>query len=385
MKTLLFCNLIPDKLGAYEAYVAALGRVFRGAGDELVPVVAREPVADVARVWRAAGIRWRVLAAWTSGTGREHAWGFCLPAWRLLRDESPDVAAVNFGNELPTLAVAVLARVLLRVPPRWVWIQHQQMRAPSAVTRLASRIRLLMLGVDRFVALYGRGADALRDRGIPSDRIVVMENAIADQPLARAPGWLHAELALPPATPLVVTTSWLIPRKRVDWILRAFASAPAAGDAPAVLLIVGEGPERASLEALARDLGIGGRARFLGRRQDVRDLLPECAVLVLASSAEASAYAIIESMAAGIPSVVTDVGAASEQIVDGESGFVVGVDGANALAARIAALLTDAALRRRLGAAARARFLARYQLEDSVRRYHALYRDLAGHGNRGGA
>ncbi len=369
MKTLFFCNLIPDKRGAYEALLVALGREFRAAGDELVLVFARDPVPAVAAEFRAAGLRWELIEGWSSGAGREHAWAFCRPALGLVRRERPDVAVVNFGNELPTLAVA-----LATPRTRWVWVQHQQMQDPSPLARHVSRIRLLSFAVAHFIAVYEGGRESLRKRGISAKRVSFVDNAIQDFMPTRPAGWLAQELGLARDTPLVVTTGWLIPRKRIDFGLRAFARV--VGDA--VLLVIGEGPERAELERLAGELGVAGRVRFLGRRNDVREILPECAVLMHTSLAETCTYAITEAMAASVPAVVTEAGAAREQIADGESGFVLAREDVDGLAGRLSLLLNDAAMRARFGAAARARFLARYTLENSARRYHELYRAVAG-------
>jgi len=154
MKLLLFCNLIPLKTGAYETLLAAIGSEFKKVNDEFVVVFAGEPIPPVAESLRAAGVRWHILPEWVGRGGRFHwgmvslgkkcngsnpttsfslnpqspisnlqsrervrPWGFVLPALRLLRQERPDVAAVHFGNELPTLVVSLLSKVAMRNPP----------------------------------------------------------------------------------------------------------------------------------------------------------------------------------------------------------------------------------------------------------------------------
>ncbi|MDA0578075.1 MAG: glycosyltransferase family 4 protein [Verrucomicrobia bacterium] len=380
MKTLVFCNLVPNKWGAYEAYLEALGRTFAAAGDVLVVGFAGAPIPEAAERFRAASIRWHILEGWIAADGKVQPWGFCGPALRLLRHERPDVIALNYGNELPGLVVALVARLGCGVRARWVWVQHQQMRDPRPWACVISRIRLLTIGFHRFVALYAGGGESLRKRGIDAGRITVLENAISEHQPTRTPGWLHAELGIVSDTPLVVSTGSLISRKRVDMALRVFAQAVASRNTPALLVIVGDGPERTALEALAHTLGIADRVRFLGRRADVREIMAASGLLLHTASAEASAYAIIESMAAGIPALVTASGAAREQIANGETGFVVESADTAGLTQHLASMLTNAALRQRLGQAARARWRERYRLEDSVRQYHALYRKVAGGG-----
>ena len=376
MKTLFFCNLIPLKSGAFEALLAAIGVEFRKAGDEFVVVFAGEPVEPVAAALREAGVRWRLIEGWSEGHGREHAWHFVRPALALLRQERPDVAVVHFGNEFPTLAVSLLARLTLSPRPRWVWQQDQQIRDPGAVGRRLSRIRSLLLGVDRYVAVYDGGRRSLLKRGIPDGRISVIYNSIAPHAPLRSRGWLRAELGLAPQATLIVSTGSLIPRKRQDFVLRACARLKDRSVTDWRLLVIGDGPERQPLLALADQLGLKGRVHFLGLRSDVREILAEADVLVHASLAETCTYAITESMAAGIPAVVTEAGASREQIVSGITGHVLAAEDIEGFAARLAELVDDGASRLAMGQAAKQRWMERYRLEVAAGQYWTLYASL---------
>jgi glycosyltransferase involved in cell wall biosynthesis len=377
VKVLHFCNLAPRKTGAYEAVVCAIAARCREQGDTYRPVFAAEPIAPVAEGLRAAGAPWHVLSAWIGPDGRERPWGFCRPALRLLRLERPDVAAVHFGNELPSLFVSLLAPIAARPRVRWVWEQDQQVRDPSGLARCFSRLGLLRATFSRFVAVYDGGRRSLRLRGIPDDRIEVIHNGVGDCRATRPAGWLRAELGLPSGSVVAVSAASLIARKRIDFLIRAVGQARADVKAPVALLVVGDGPLAESLEALATDLGLGGSVRFLGLRNDVRDILSEADLLVHASTAETCTYAISEAMAAALPAVVTDAGAAREQIADGESGYVVARDDAAGFADRLAWLIADPAARRRMGQAARARWAAHYRIEEAAARFADLYRRVA--------
>lgn len=377
MKTLFFCNLIPVKTGAFEALLAAIGTEFAKTGDEFVVVFGGEPIVPVAQSLQAAGVRWQVLPHWADGPGREHAWRFVLPAVGLVRRERPDVTVVHFGNELPTLAASLLTRLWGGRHTRWVWQQDQQIRDPGRLGRHLSRIRLLAAGVDHFVAVYQGGRQSLIKRGIPEARIAVIPNSIAPFEPPRAPGWLRRELALPSDVILLVATSSLIARKRVDFLVRACAGLPAGIAADWRLLIIGEGPEREALVAEARQLGVDQRVHFLGLRNDVRAILAEADVMIHAALSEAFSYAITESMAAGIPAVVTEAGAAREQIEDGRSGFVVARDDLEGFTSRVGVLMADPARRRLMGAAARQRWMAHFRLDVCAERYHRLYQELS--------
>jgi len=372
VKVLFFCNLVPDKPGAFERLLAEIGRQCGAGGDALVVVAAGAPHPTVAAWFREARVRWHRVEGWTDERGRVRPWRFCRPALRLVRAERPDVAVVHFGNELPSWLVSVAGPRVVK----WVWQQDQQIAPATVLTRRLSRLRLLAQRFDHFVAVYAGGARSLLERGIAAERMTVIPNGVAEPVRQRPPGWLRAALDLPVGSVLALSVNALIPRKRVDLQVLALARLPSGG--PVVhLAVVGDGPERDALGALAQAQGVERRVHFLGRRDDVTELLLEADVLLLTSRAEGSAYVLAEAMAAGIPAIATDAGAAREQIADGVSGRVVPGDDVAAVAGALSALVGDAELRRRMGEAARARWQSRYRVEQSAAAYVALYRRLA--------
>ena len=131
--------------------------------------------------------------------------------------------------------------------------------------------------------------------------------------------------------------------------------------------LVGDGEERAALEVLRRKLGLEETVEFLGWRTDVDQILDESDLLVLPSLAnECLPYAILEAMGHGLPVVSTDVAGIPEEIVDGETGYVVAPGDASALAAAIARVCDDPEAARRLGAAGRERVRTEFSLERMV-------------------
>jgi glycosyltransferase involved in cell wall biosynthesis len=123
----------------------------------------------------------------------------------------------------------------------------------------------------------------------------------------------------------------------------------------AVLLIVGDGPLRGELEREAAACGLGRSVRFVGSQPDVTSFYLGADVFVLPSLTEGLSNALLEAMAAGLPVVASDVRGNREVVEDGVSGFLVDWADADAAARRVARLLEDAVLRRRLGTAARRR------------------------------
>jgi glycosyltransferase involved in cell wall biosynthesis len=192
---------------------------------------------------------------------------------------------------------------------------------------------------------------------------------------------LRARLGIPAEAVMLMSVGSLIPRKRMDFIVKALG--PVLRTAKnAWVLVAGDGPESSALESLARREVSDGRIRFLGLRDDVRDLLAAADVCVHASVAEACTYAVTESMSAGIPAVVTEAGAHREQIEDGCSGYVLGCDDSAGFAARVAELVNDPARRRSMGERALERWRQHFQVEAQAAAYHALYRRVSAGGEK---
>jgi glycosyltransferase involved in cell wall biosynthesis len=390
MKTLFFCNLIPLKLGALEKALAGIAQEFKNAGDEFVVVFSREPIAPVAELLRSNGARWHVLKEWADGPGQVRPWGYVFPALHLLRVERPDVAVVHFGNEIPTGVTILLSRLLGMGRIKWVWQQDQQIQDPGRVAKCVSRIRLLSLVADHFVAAYEGGRASCRKRGIPMEKITVIRNSVSRYHPARPANWLRQELGIGAEDVILTTIGSLIPRKRIDFILRCCAAHCPEGASsgcsvannvtpvlpPWRLLVIGDGPEREQLALLAQELGIASRVHLLGLRNDVREILAVSDIYVHAASAEACPYAITESMAAGIPAVVLDAGAAKEQVENGVSGYVLEDADQAVFSARLQGLMADVEKRAEMGRRAETRWRNRFTLEATAPEYHRLYRRL---------
>lgn len=134
------------------------------------------------------------------------------------------------------------------------------------------------------------------------------------------------------------------------------AIAQLAEDRPGLKLIVaGDGPDRARLEARAHMLGISNNVKFLGYQSQaqVRELLQKTDVFAMASFAEGVPVVLMEAMAAGVPVVATRIAGVPELVEDSVSGFLVPPGDAHAIAAKTALLLDDSKMRNRFGAAGR--------------------------------
>ena len=164
----------------------------------------------------------------------------------------------------------------------------------------------------------------------------------------------------------------LVKQKGADVLVEAFKRVMEKHKAE--LLIVGDGPERESLERLCRGLGVA--AEFSGYVEDTEEVLRKSSVLVLPSREEGFGLVLLEAMAAGVPVVATRVGGIPEIIADGENGLLVDREDPEALAEAISRILADPELRRRLVAKG-FETLTRFSWEKMADEVDDVYRELA--------
>jgi L-malate glycosyltransferase len=174
------------------------------------------------------------------------------------------------------------------------------------------------------------------------------------------------------ATDVLVHVSNFRAVKRVDLVVQAFAKV--AAQRPAVLVLVGDGPERGPAQVLVRSLGLQQRCVFLGNREDCVPVLQAGDVFVQASDSESFGLAALEAQACGVPVVSTRVGGVPEVIDDGENGLLAPPGDADALAAAVISLLEDRARWQRMSESSRSSAVQRFALATAVDRYEACYR-----------
>lgn len=185
---------------------------------------------------------------------------------------------------------------------------------------------------------------ATREWSLPEDRVRYIPNGIDLSRFAPSP-------PRPADQPVVIgTVAALRPEKNVARLILAFARLPAS----VRLHIVGDGECRASLERLAGGLELGDRVAFLGYSDAIPEHLAGWDVFALSSDTEQMPIGVLEAMAAGLPVASTDVGDVRHMVAEENAALVAGKD-AGSLAASLRALVDDAGLRVRLGAANRVR------------------------------
>ena len=269
-------------------------------------------------------------------------------ACRSLGDAPPIVRTRHISAPLPDNA-----------PTRWLYT-----RATDRIVTTGEKLREQML----------------RETGVAADRVVSIPTGIelgrfhpGDRNAARA------QTGLPASAALVGIVATLRSWKGHRYLLQALAS---LGRGDVHLAIVGDGPQREALEALAKDLGLSARVTFAGNQADVAPWMQAFDLFCLPSYAnEGVPQALMQAMACGLPVVTTPVGSIEEIVADGDTGVLVPPQDTERLRDAIARLLGDEASRRKLGS--RASEVARERFGDDrmVERMLAVFRAAsASHG-----
>jgi glycosyltransferase involved in cell wall biosynthesis len=239
----------------------------------------------------------------------------------------------------------------------------------------ASILAMLRHAFDHVAGVHGVSQDIIEQAaslGLRARRSWVIRPAVDTSMFAPAP-------EQPPAPPLrVVMVGAIMWRKSYETAVLAVRRAIDRG-ADIHLVIIGEGDERRRIEHAIADLGVTGKVELAGPLPPaaVRDRMRASHVAMLSSVSEGIANSVIEGMASGLPVVATDAGGVHEAVRDGIDGFVVAPRDPDALAQRLCELARDPQLRAAMGASARARAVADFDLRGQGEQFVRCYRELA--------
>ncbi len=187
-------------------------------------------------------------------------------------------------------------------------------------------------------------------------------------------GEVRRTLGIPEAAVVACFVGRLEAQKGVDTLVEALAALPVE-ELGLYLLVVGDGAMKGDLEALVRARALAERVRFLSFRSDVERILGASDIFVLPSRFEAMSIALVEAIAAGLPSVVTDVGDNAAVVQRGTLGLVVAPGDARELASAMDALARDTDKRRTMAARAR-EAAAGYSVEATTRAVEQVYAEI---------
>ncbi|HEY5598251.1 MAG TPA: glycosyltransferase family 4 protein [Kiloniellales bacterium] len=334
-------------------------RKLRDAGHEVVGVCADGPMLDP---MRAEGFRIECIPSVRRLSPIAHVRAF-LALRRIFRRERFDI--VHAHTPIVSL-VARLAAAATGVPKvaytAHGFYFHEHM--PYAVRRLFIAAEWLAgRCTDILMTQSAEDAESARRYRLCRGAIETIGNGVdlrAFQPPAeigaRSRSNLRRELGAGPADRVVVTIGRLVKEKGFRELFQAMRQVDAK------LWVIGErlpseysGALAPMLRDIADDPDLGARVSLLGRRDDVPALLSAADVFVLPSYREGMPRSIIEAMASGLPVVATNIRGCREEVIDGETGFLVPIKDAHALAAALNRLVGDPALRQDMGQAGRMR------------------------------
>ncbi|WP_369258687.1 glycosyltransferase family 4 protein [Geodermatophilus amargosae] len=366
-----------DPIGGMQNHTASLTRCLDARGMRQTVVTARlagprgsTALGDGARVHRTGVPVPRFRQLWALAG---------LPAvLRAGRPAPVDVVHAHQGEDLATLLLARLAARVHGCP----LVVTLHCSVGHTLAGRGPKVRLLRaLGgwverstlrrADAVVVLTGRTAAAVRDDGVPADRVSTIPSGFDPALFAGSTGDVFPGVA----RPRIGYVGRLAPQKRPDRLVEAFGRMREC----ASLVVVGDGPDRALVERLAAAGPGAGRTTLAGFVEHARvpAVLASLDVLVLPSAYEEMGSVLTEAMAAGLPVVASDVGGIPEVVRDGVTGLLVPPGDVDALAAALDRVTADPALRARLSAGARARS-ADYAWPALSARVAAVYERLLG-------
>jgi glycosyltransferase involved in cell wall biosynthesis len=281
-----------------------------------------------------------------------------------LAELRPDVVHTHLVH-----ADAYGALASLGAPWRLVATKHNDDRfrtgpfrfVERALTRRAVRVIAITHALKRF---------SVERVGLPAAKIDVVHYGLDE-----VPAW--GEGAAPPDEPFVLVVGRLVEQKGIDVAVRAVALLPGVR-----LAVLGEGPERGRLEALARELGIGERLLLPGRVGDVGAWLRAAALVLHPVRWEGFGLAVLEAMLSARAVVASAVSAVPELVVDRETGLLVPPDDPEALASAAAELLVEPERAKRLGEAGLRRARAEFSVARMADATLAVYERASGSSDR---
>jgi len=266
----------------------------------------------------------------------------------------------------------------------WGRLAAKMVRVPVVCSALHStgwpdgvgRANRMLTGVtDAFIAVAESHGKFLVDfEHFPSRKVAVIPNGIDTnrfKPDQRSRAEIRQALGIDPNAPTIGIVAALRPEKNHEMFVDV-ANRVRQVIKDAQFLIIGEGPERARIEAAITKHSLGDSVRLLGNRSDTHRILAAIDVFALTSHNEANPVSILEALSTEVPVVSSRVGSISETVIDGETGFCVNSGDARAMALHIQELILDTTLNRTLGRQGRARVQERGSLFAMVTGYEEL-------------
>jgi sugar transferase (PEP-CTERM/EpsH1 system associated) len=298
---------------------------------------------------------------------------------RILKEIRPDVVHTRNWGAVDGIIGAYISRV-----PGIVHSEHgREFSDPEGRNKRRNIIRKgLSLFVDKYIAVSENLRQWLiRDVGIRKAKITTIINGVDTERFnTRDKRQLRYKYGYEDEDFILGTVGRLDPIKDHHLLIKAYAGLYRKYR-KIKLIIVGDGPCRQRLEVTTKTLGMKGNVHFLGKREDVPDILKLFDVFALSSIGEGLSNTILEAMATGIPVIATHVGGNSELVANGETGNLVPQGDIDRFAQALEQYILDKELAKKHGENGRLRVVSHFSLEKMVESYRKVYCDLLASGN----
>jgi glycosyltransferase involved in cell wall biosynthesis len=233
---------------------------------------------------------------------------------------------------------------------------------------LGAAILKLLRRADRVIVTSAASAREARQQGFSAEQVALIPNGVDMRRFKPQSGCAKARTS-------IMCVGRLIPGKGQSVLIDAFEQL--YRDCSSLRLhIVGDGPEKGSLEKKAAAMGLSHAIVFHGEAGSVETCLGTAGIVVQPSLSEGMSNVMLEAMAAGLPVVATRVGAAPDVILDGVNGMLVDAGSSDQIRTAVKKIISDEALARRLGAGARRTIEERYSISIVAEKYMELYHGL---------
>jgi glycosyltransferase involved in cell wall biosynthesis len=363
--------------GGYQNQALRLATELRKKGFTVHVVTQRHGTLAPYEVYQGIPIH-RVFAL---PSGHLAAWSYLAFAFLWMMRNRKRFQIIH-ANRSSSGLVAGLIGFLLRKPVLYKLTRGDEIDVKGFRTTLLGRlkVRCLKHTVGKFVAITKGIEKDLQSLGIPSTKLARIPNGIDLDHFSQRHETerVKSELGWEPETKVVTYVGRLIPAKGVDWLLEVWQDV-VRRERLARLLIIGDGPERSTLEAAANSLGTNNTVAFLGYQKQVPRFLAMTDIFVLPSRMEGVSNALLEAMCQGLPVVVADdkLGGNREVVDDQIDGYVVKIGDSASYADVLVKLLRDAELRRRFGRQGKDKIKQKFSLQSVVDRYCQIYSELS--------
>jgi glycosyltransferase involved in cell wall biosynthesis len=269
--------------------------------------------------------------------------------------------AFDFYANLTLIPAAKLARIPVIIG------SHRQLGDLLTSAQFKAQL-ILFHGCDRVVCNSRAAAERLVQAGLPDSKVVVIGNALPPEAFAEK----SPAVARVPGTMRVGMIARMNAHYKNHRVFLGAAARLAHRNSSIEFLLAGDGPLRTELERHAADLGLGRKVQFIGDRRDITAVLASVDVSVVPSASESLSNVMLESMAAGVPVVATNVGGNVELANDGR-GVLVAPNDEESLAVELEHVLGDRALREEMSRRGREFAKANFSVERIRRQYDSLY------------